>query len=118
MKNLLAIFLLMFYLASFSGCASIMEAVKVVDEKTDVILTLWDNQRGLYSDIKKYAIDNKEKFADIWDELVAMDTELKKMDAVMKEIKSLKEMSKEQAANIKATTEGMADLVKLGIALL
>lgn len=120
MKNLLAMFLLLITLVSFMNCAGLTNAVKVVDEKTDIILAQWDTAKDLYIAIKDQVIAKKNAgelniSPDLWKKMVDMDAQLKNMDALMQEIKLVKVVSKEQAAKIKAATEGMSKLVKLAL---
>lgn len=123
MKNLLVLFLLIVSLVSFSGCVGIEKTVKKIDSLTTTISNQWDAMKEIYIDTRiqvkaKIASGELKLPADLLAKLVVMDGELKKMDAVMQEIKLIKAVSKEQAANIKATTKAMADLVKLTIALM
>lgn len=120
MKNLFAMFLLLITLVSFTSCAGVTKALGVVDQKTDIILAQWDTAKDLYSTIKDQVIAKKNAgelnvSPDLWKKMVAMDAQLKKMDTIMQQIRLAKVVSKEQAANIKATTQGMAKLVKLAL---
>lgn len=120
MKNVIIVFLLMFSL-SFTGCAGLTKVVNKADTLTTAITDQWDATKGLYISIRNYVIANKEELNipnSLWEEMVAMDKQLKEMDIVIEKIKLVKAISKEQAANFKATANAMANIVKLTLAVI